>query len=192
MGSKLPEEVYFHRDPAEPSPRSSDSGFWHQDEDGSYSYWEIAEDGEFYCQDSSGLFWAWSDWDALSNSGLSPEQQKEIDEAYAVADAKARTFTQARQAIRARNLSRGFYPVNPSWAEARVSFLRLQVLPLLCLRPQQKCTRSLEILSSPGVSCVDPASIHGETAPNAVVLPQRDLARARSALVATSGLRRCS
>ena len=106
-------DVYFHREPESPSP-TTETGFWHQDDDGSYSYWEIAEDGEFYHQDPSGMFWAWSEWEDMTlAASLTPEQQKEVDEAYSLAEAKARTFTQARQAVRARNLTRGFYPFSP-------------------------------------------------------------------------------
>ena len=96
VGSRLPDDVYFHREPESPSP-STETGFWHQDDDGSYSYWESAEDGEFYHQDSSGMFWAWSEWEDMTlAASLTPEQQKEVDEAYSLAEAKARTFTQAR------------------------------------------------------------------------------------------------
>ena len=78
----------------------------------SYSFWELAEDGEFYHQDPGGMFWAWSEWeDTAMAASLTPEQRKEIDEAFSLAEATARTFTQARQAVCARNLSRGFYPI---------------------------------------------------------------------------------
>ena len=46
-------------------------------------------------------------------SRLRPEEQKEVDEAFAVAEPKMRNFVQARQPVKARNLSRGFYPFSP-------------------------------------------------------------------------------
>ncbi|OLQ04139.1 Guanylate cyclase soluble subunit beta-2 [Symbiodinium microadriaticum] len=59
----------------------------------------------------------WSGWDYESSwwyDDLSPDQQQELEEAYAAVDQKARTFVEARQAVKARNLSRGFYPFAPS------------------------------------------------------------------------------
>ncbi|CAE7912341.1 unnamed protein product, partial [Symbiodinium necroappetens] len=60
----------------------------------------------------------WSGWDYDSTSWwydeLSAEQQQELEEAYAAVDQKARSFVEARQAVKARNLSRGFYPFAPS------------------------------------------------------------------------------
>ena len=60
----------------------------------------------------------WSGWDYDSTSWwydeLSLEQQQELEEAYAAVDQKARGFVEARQAVKARNLSRGFYPFAPS------------------------------------------------------------------------------
>ena len=116
VGSRLPQDVYFHQDP-EPPVGSMDAGFWHQDDDGAFSYWELAEDGEFYTQDSMGLFWAWNDWDDFGTSsslGGPSEISKETEDAFSLSDPKSRTFTQARQAVRAQKLSRGFYPFNPS------------------------------------------------------------------------------
>ncbi|CAE7778343.1 unnamed protein product [Symbiodinium microadriaticum] len=116
VGSRLPQDVYFHQDP-EPSPGPAETGFWHQDDDGAFSYWEMAEDGEFYTQDPMGLFWAWNDWDEYGTSlspGGSSEIPKETEDAFSLSDPKSRTFTQARQAVRAQKLSRGFYPFNPS------------------------------------------------------------------------------
>ena len=48
---------------------------------------------------------------------LSPEEQKEVDddEAFAVAEQKMRTFVQARQAVKASNLSKGSYPFTPQF-----------------------------------------------------------------------------
>ena len=113
VGTRLPNEVYYHHDP-EPPFSAEEHGFWHQEEDGAFSFWELAEDGEFYTQDWNGLFWAWSDWEDQTVMASSPaESSKASDEAFSVQDPKSRTFVQARQAVKARNLSRGFYPFNP-------------------------------------------------------------------------------
>ncbi|CAE7708420.1 RE2, partial [Symbiodinium microadriaticum] len=116
IGSRLPQDVYFHQEP-DAFQGQLEAGFWHQEDDGAYSYWELAEDGEYYMQDSSGLFWAWNDWDELGTtvSGGGPaDGSKESEDAFSLSDPKSRTFTQARQAVRAQKLSRGFYPFNPS------------------------------------------------------------------------------
>jgi hypothetical protein len=52
----------------------------------------------------------WSAEDALWEE-LSPEEHKELDEAFAAYETKARTFLQSRQLQRAKGKSRGFYPV---------------------------------------------------------------------------------
>ena len=116
VGSRLPQDVYFHQEP-DASQGQLEAGFWHQEDDGAYSYWELAEDGEYYTQDPSGLFWAWHDWDELgatASGGGPSDGPKEAEEAFSLSDPKSRTFTQARQAVRAQKLSRGFYPFNPS------------------------------------------------------------------------------
>ena len=62
------------------------------------------------------MFWAWSDWEEsvhlASASGAEPPKPNE--EAFSIQDPKSRSFVQARQAVKARNLSRGFYLFNPS------------------------------------------------------------------------------
>ena len=55
VGSRLPPEVYYHHEP-EPASYHGETGFWHQDDDGAFSFWEMAEDGEFYTQDTTGLY----------------------------------------------------------------------------------------------------------------------------------------
>eukprot|EP00913_Durusdinium_trenchii_P006552 g6155.t1 len=78
------------RAPEVPS-RSDGNGFWHQDEDGGYTFWSKAADGEFYTQDQAGTFWAWSDFeDDLVWWSATPEQQKEISEAYAAYEGKVK------------------------------------------------------------------------------------------------------
>ena len=113
VGARLPPEVYYQ----EPDPFNfpEDQGFWHHDEEGGYTYWELAEDGEYYTQDMTGLFWAWSEWEEQVHLASAPsEPSKPSEETFSVTDPKSRSFTQARQAVKAKNLSRGFYPFNPS------------------------------------------------------------------------------
>ena len=78
--------------------------------------WQNGEDAWWNSQDGSGLpqwddaaWWHWDEYEDL----LTPEEHKEVDEAYALALSKVRNFVQARQAVKARNLSRGFYPFAP-------------------------------------------------------------------------------
>ncbi|CAK9101989.1 unnamed protein product [Durusdinium trenchii] len=91
--------------------RPDSNGFWHQDEDGGYTFWNKATDGEYYSQDQAGTFWAWSDFeDDQVWWSATPEQQKEISEAYANYEGKVRSFAESRALLRHKNLSRGFYP----------------------------------------------------------------------------------
>ncbi|CAE7726789.1 RE1 [Symbiodinium sp. CCMP2592] len=55
-----------------------------------------------------------SDWEQDPTESLSKEETAEVNEAYSVADNKLRSFVQARQAVKAQKLSRGFYPFVPS------------------------------------------------------------------------------
>ena len=63
--------------------------------------------------DDGAAWWGEQEWPDDGSGDLSPEELKEVDEAYAVADGKLRTFTQACQAVKAQRLSRGFYPFQP-------------------------------------------------------------------------------
>ena len=56
--------------------------------------------------DGHGAFWSADE----GYSDLSPEEVKELDEAYMAYENKARTFMQSRQLQRAKGASRGFYP----------------------------------------------------------------------------------
>ena len=96
---------------SEVQSRPDNNGFWHQDEDGGYTFWSKATDGEYYSQDQAGTFWAWSDFeDDQVWWSATPEQQKEISEAYANYEGKVRSFAESRALLRQKNLSRGFYP----------------------------------------------------------------------------------
>ena len=60
--------------------------------------------------DDDAAWWGESEW---PDDGSGDLKLKEVDEAYAVADGKLRTFIQARRAVKAQRLSRGFYPFQP-------------------------------------------------------------------------------
>ncbi|CAE7347134.1 RE1 [Symbiodinium sp. KB8] len=98
VGDRLPSQVY--QDPSAIA--------WYQGQDD----WNASADDSSWWGESS---WDEASWwsDPLELDALSMEEQKEVDEAFAVAEQKARTFVQARQAVKARNLSRGFYSYNP-------------------------------------------------------------------------------
>ena len=81
-------------------------GEWFQDADGGFTWWVMDHDGEYYHQDSWNL-WAWSDWEM---NQFTPEQRKELDEAYGAFESKMRTFTESRNQLHSRNASRGFFP----------------------------------------------------------------------------------
>ena len=63
-------------------------------------------------EDAAGVFWSWNH-SRTELQELTSEQQREIEEASSAAEAKVRSFTQARQAVEAKSLSRGFYPFAP-------------------------------------------------------------------------------
>ncbi|CAE7247762.1 unnamed protein product [Symbiodinium sp. CCMP2592] len=64
--------------------------------------------------DEGTTWWGDAEWQDDPSSQLSPEELKEVEEAYAMADGKLRNFVQAKQAVKAQRLSRGFYPFQPS------------------------------------------------------------------------------
>ena len=88
-----------------------EEGFWNQEPDGSYSWWSLSMDGEYYHTDYGGAFWAWSEYDPESILWqASPEQEKELAEAFAAYEGKLRNFTESRQLLQTQRNSRGFYP----------------------------------------------------------------------------------
>ena len=99
VGDRLPPQVYqdpelawYQQHADEWQPGGDENGWWGE------SGW------------NETTWWT----DPHEHEELSPEEQKEVDEAFAAAEQKVRGFVQARQAIKARNLSRGFYSYNPS------------------------------------------------------------------------------
>eukprot|EP00435_Cladocopium_sp_Y103_P065930 s567_g28.t1 len=109
VGDRLPPEVYGHdpSDGALPGTSENEDIYWNYDYDGWHGY---VQDGQGYWLETDGMgtYWSAEDdgWDDLS-----PEESKELNEAYAAYEAKARTFMQSRQLQRAKGKSRGFYPV---------------------------------------------------------------------------------
>ncbi|CAE7438764.1 unnamed protein product [Symbiodinium sp. CCMP2592] len=98
VGTRLPPQVYPSANFSGEDSPSSDNVWWsNQDYETGAAGWD----------DTS--WWSWEDYDDL----LTPEEHKEVDEAFALAESKVRNFVQARQAVKARNLSRGFYPFAP-------------------------------------------------------------------------------
>ena len=104
VGSQLPAEVY---DPGGTAENYEDEEiFWTWETDGYHGY---VPDGFGYWLETDGYGTYWSaDEPAMD---LTPEENKELDEAYAVYENKARTFMQSRQLQRAKGASRGFYPL---------------------------------------------------------------------------------
>ena len=64
---------------------------------------------------ASGVYGEGEDWlpDDDPSAVLSAEELAQVEEAYQAADSKLRSFVDARKAVRARHLSRGFYPFSP-------------------------------------------------------------------------------
>ena len=97
VGKQLPHQVH-------PSPPPTTTTEYPDD----WAYY--GSEWEYYPTE-----WGSGDYDAAWwYDDLPPEQVKELEEAYALVDQKARNFVEARQAVKARNLSRGFYPYVPS------------------------------------------------------------------------------
>ena len=91
VGKKLPSQV--HPEPYVSSDYYEDWTYYNSEWGPYYDEWEA--------EDFASSWWY---------EDLPPEQHKELEEAYALLDQKARNFVEARQAVKARNLSRGFYP----------------------------------------------------------------------------------
>ena len=104
VGSQLPAEVY---DPDGTAENYEDEEiFWTWETDGYHGYVPDGF-GHWLETDGYGTYWS-ADEPAMD---LTPEENKELEEAYAVYENKARTFMQSRQLQRAKGASRGFYPL---------------------------------------------------------------------------------
>ena len=107
VGSQLPSDVY------EPSAAASnqetyddDEIYWNLESDGWHGYM-LDNFGYWMKTDGYGTFWSSED----PQAELTPEEAKELDEAYMAYENKARTFLQSRQLQKAKGTSRGFYPL---------------------------------------------------------------------------------
>ena len=91
-----------------------EDGFWANDphNPGAYLWWSMEDDGEYYHMDQAGTYWSWSESEAWQDVmwSASPEESKQIQEAYSAYEDKIRTFTESRRAMAAKASSRGFYP----------------------------------------------------------------------------------
>ena len=105
VGNHLPLEVY---DPSyDDASMAEDDVYWSLDWDGWHGFCQDAQ-GFWLETDGAGNYW--SPDEAFWND-LSPEEAKELEEAYSLYEAKARTFLQSRQFQKAKGKSRGFYPI---------------------------------------------------------------------------------
>ena len=54
-----------------------DDGVWFQDADGGQPWWERGADtGEYYTQDTYGVYWSWNDWEAAQQHASFTSCQK--------------------------------------------------------------------------------------------------------------------
>jgi hypothetical protein len=107
VGDRLRPEVYGHDPSHGYETGENEEIYWHYDHDGWHGF---VPDGQGCWLETDGYGTYWSTEDALWKK-LSPEEYKELDEAFAAYGTKARTFSQSRQLQRAKGKSRGFYPV---------------------------------------------------------------------------------
>ncbi|CAE7794276.1 RE2 [Symbiodinium sp. CCMP2592] len=81
---------------------------WAEDEEYGDESWTGSSDGAYWGDELHG----WTPEEDPANI-LTAEELQQVEEAYQAADSKLRTFVDARKAVRARHLSRGFYPFAP-------------------------------------------------------------------------------
>ncbi|CAE7701531.1 unnamed protein product, partial [Symbiodinium microadriaticum] len=79
-----------------------ENGFWSTEDDGSCIWSQDFGDGDYFHEDASGVFWSWNHSHKDDLGDLPPEQQREIEDAFSAAEAKVGSFTQARQAVKAK------------------------------------------------------------------------------------------
>ena len=79
---------------------------------GAYVWWSPEDDGEYYHMDQVGTYWSWSESESWQDVmwSASPEESKQIQEAYSAYEDMIRTFTDSRRAMAAKASSRGLYP----------------------------------------------------------------------------------
>ena len=105
-----PSTTSSHPMPAEPKWTSVSNGYWFQDEWGQFTFWSQHQDGEYYTMDDDGVYWTWPEFmEEAAWWSASPEQQKEINDAFAAYDQKIRSFMESRELLRNKGASRGYY-----------------------------------------------------------------------------------
>ncbi|CAE7706187.1 GIP [Symbiodinium sp. CCMP2456] len=84
-----------------------------------FHVWPDAQESveDSWPEEAESTYWgedpgAWPE-DEDPTAFLTAEELQQVDEAYQVAEGKLRSFMDARRAVRARHLSRGFYPFSP-------------------------------------------------------------------------------
>jgi hypothetical protein len=61
-----------------------EEGYWHQGEHGGCTFWALHSDAEYHHEHPAGTFWTWEDFQGEAAWwSATPEQQKELAEAYA-------------------------------------------------------------------------------------------------------------
>ena len=110
VGDRLPEDVYpFSHVHDEP-----ETAWVSWLPDGTEMSWEWFED-DFYAMDSDGVFWSWADtktWlDVEDFVNTNPAEGPQTQEVYAAFNDRLRTFRESRTLNTAKQLSRGYYPM---------------------------------------------------------------------------------
>lgn len=96
--------------PDEPRWTAAEEGYWFQDVNGQFSFWTQHTDGEYYTQDAEGAYWTWDEFqEEAAWWNATPEQQKELSDAFAAYDAKVRTFMDSRDLMKSKGANRGYY-----------------------------------------------------------------------------------
>ena len=89
---------------------AAEDGYWFQDTNGQFTFWSQHTDGEYYTQDAEGVFWTWDEFqDEAAWWSATPEQQKDLIDAYAAYEAKVRSFSESRELMKSKGANRGYY-----------------------------------------------------------------------------------
>lgn len=104
VGDRLPPEVY--------QQEGSCDGWTMYTSDGGMVDWQWWDD-DFYTQDDSGTYWAWSEVKQMQDVDdcfwADPENNKQMSDSFTAVQQKVRTFKEARQFTKAKGLSRGSF-----------------------------------------------------------------------------------
>lgn len=107
VGDRLPHDVY-------PPDHDFETAWSTWMPDGHEMHWEWYDD-DFYACDSEGVYWSWSDtktWlDMEEYIEANPSESQQTHEVYAAFNDRLRTFRESRTLNNAKQLSRGYYPM---------------------------------------------------------------------------------